>query len=206
MTAITTRVEISRATQREIDDLVELSPRMMASSINRTTRGLRAEAVRQSAAVYNLKQSTLRRYMFLKGATSNNLTGAVTLRVRAIPIEDFSPRIEMREVSLTSRAGHSYTRKLPFVLLARLRGQAPEVVPDAFPLHQRTSGPLRRGEMIRRRIGKDRRRLTRIRYYNFPKEWLDKLIPILREYGGKRLFLEVDAAFRTALGRLKRNG
>ena len=124
------------------------------------------------------------------------MSGSLRLRVRAIPIESFRPRVQMQSFTYQVR-GKQVTRRLPAIYLQRFRDGEAKYVGPAFPLTQRRTGAVRRGEKVRRRIGPERDRLTRIRYYTFPKQFTEEvLLPDAQAFVGPAIAVELRRAFR----------
>lgn len=177
-------------------DLNQRAKPSLVTAINRVSRDLRTRVVRKSIEVYNISRRDLMPFVTQRRASGNNVRGSVSLRVRAIPIEFFRPRVKMQDFTYT-RGGRSITQRLPSVYLKRFKNGAEKYVGPAFPLTQRRSGALRRGEKVRRRIGPERDRLTRIRYYTFPKQFTEEvLLPDAVAYIGPAISVELRRAFR----------
>lgn len=184
------------AVRRSLGELGRNARPAMVTSINRTSRDLRARVVKRTVQVYNLSRRELNPYVIIRGATASRISATVTLQVRAVPIEAFRPRVRMQAFTFKLR-GRSITRTLPAIYLKRFRAGAEKYVAPAFPLHQRTSGLLLKGDSVRRRVGDDRARLTRIRYYTFPREFVTRqLLPDARQFVPERVELELDRALR----------
>lgn len=186
--------------------------RTAVQSLNRAAERARTFAIRRTSEIYNLSTRQLQPYLRLRRAASTGFTGSVSASLnfllRAIPIEQFKPRIEMRQFTVNVR-GRPVRRRLATVLLQLYRAGAPKIVTPAFPLRQRATGRLRPGESIRRRVGAARDRLTRIRYFTFPQRFLDEtLLPDTAAFAGETLRVEFDRALRIDRGgrtRLIRN-
>ncbi|MCX7062842.1 MAG: hypothetical protein NTZ11_18395 [Gammaproteobacteria bacterium] len=167
------------------------------AGLNRTIARARTFAGRKTTETYNLSTRDIAPFIRTRNVTrSGPLEGSLDLRVRAIPIETFKPRVVMQRFTYAIR-GQMVTRRLPTIELKRFRKGNPKKIPGAFPLQQRVTGRLRTGDKVRRRIGSDRNRLTNIRYYTFPKRFVNEtLLPEVRAFVGPRLRIEIDAAFR----------
>lgn len=192
---MTAALEVSGARLPTRHDLQQVA----RQSLNRTIARARTFAGRKTVETYALSTREIAPYVVARNATlgfDGQLEGSVDLRIRAIPIETFKPRIVVRRFTYAMN-GHVVTRRLPTVELQRFRQGAPKLVRPAFPLTQRSTGRLRSGDKVRRRIGPDRGRLTRIRYYTFPRKFVDEVLaPAVREFVGPRLQIEFDNAFR----------
>lgn len=177
--------------------------RIAQQGLNRTIDRARTFAGRKTSETYNLSTRDIAPYIRTSKVTvrSEKLEGSVDLRVRAIPIETFKPRVVVRSFTYAWR-GRTITRKLATIEVQRFRRGTPKLVGPAFPLQQRVTGRLRAGERVRRRTGPDRDKLTYIRYYTFPRRFVDEtLTPAVREFVGPRLRIEIDAAFRAFTAR-----
>lgn len=151
-------------------------------------------AVDQTSSKYNLTPDRLRQYVGLEEVSG--LSATVQLRIRPIPIEEFAPEIRMRRYTWRDKLGRRHSQELPSVYFQRLRDRKPRLVRPAFPLEQRTSGQLRAGEKVRRRVGSWRERLTNIRYFSFPHNWLrNELIPAVESRMVDDYALEFRASF-----------
>jgi hypothetical protein len=147
---------------------------------------------------YNLDADTVREFVTLGGPGDGSARASLTLKVRAIGIEAFKPEIRMVRFSGPDKLGRRYAnRELPEVRLARLRGGTPKRVTGAFPLRQRTPGALQGGDDIRRRTGTAREKLTRIRFFTFPRKFVrEALLPAIRATVTELAGIEVREAFR----------
>lgn len=180
----------------------------LVSGINRVSRDLRSRVVRKSTEVFNISRRDLTPFVAQQRATRTNVRGGVSLKVRAIPIEFFNPRVQMQDFTF-QRGGKTVTQRLPAVYLKRFRNGSEKYVGPAFPLQQRRTGRLRKGEKVRRRVGAARDRLTRIRYYTFPKQFTEEvLLPDAAAFVGPAISVELERAFRryTARGRRELRG
>lgn len=168
-------------------------------ALNRAARNARSFAIRRTSEVYNLSTRQLQPYLVLRRSSQGkdgSISASLGFRIRAIPIEQFKPRIEMRQFTVNVR-GRPVRRRLATVLLQLYRAGSPKLVAPAFPLRQRTSGRLRPGEAIRRRIGPRRDRLTRLRYFTFPQRFLEEtLLPQTAAFAGENVNVEFDRALR----------
>ena len=179
-------------------------PATIASSseaaLNGAAKAVAVEAARYTASVYNLDVETLAQYIAIKEATKGSRgvsSASVTLRSRAIPIEAFKPQIRMQLFNFVDARGRHVSRLLPAVYLARFRNASPRYISVAFPLTTRSSGSLAAGDRIRRRTGKDRGKLTRLRYFTFPKEFTQNdLLPHLLSFAGETMRVSLRAQIR----------
>lgn len=179
-----------------VRDLGRAAPTALVSSINRTARDLRSRVVRKTTEIYNISRLDLTPFVSIRRASRNKISGQVSLLIRAIPIEFFRPRVKMQVFTFQSR-GKTVKRKLPAIYLRRFKGGKEKYVAPAFPLKQRTSGALRKGEKVRRRIDARRERLTRIRFYTFPQAFVaETLLPDALEFIPERIQLEMRRALR----------
>lgn len=181
----------------------------LVTAINRVERDLKSRILTRTTGVYNISRRDLAPFVTVQPASRNNVNGTVRLLIRAIPIEAFRPTVRMQEFTFTVR-GKTVTRKLPAIYLRRLRNGPEHYVPPAFPLTQRRGGVLARGERVRRRIDERRDRLTKIRYYTFPEQFVkDDLLPDAQEFIGPAIAVQLRSAFRRAdsrgVDRLRRN-
>lgn len=180
-------------------------------AVDEAAAAIGREARRRTEAVYNLRANAISPYINVRSAQAVKGTALarVELAVRAIPIEVFAPQVRMQTFSYTDSRGRRVTRELPAVYFTRLRGGAPRYLRVAFPLQQRNSGALSAGDSIRRRIGPDRDRLTRLRYFTFPSRFLKQdLLPHLKQFGGDSVRVSLREAIRTLTKRgrtLRRN-
>lgn len=161
-----------RALFKDIGRSVDKS---LVEAINRTARDLRVRMVRKTTDVYNISPRELSPYVTVSRASAGQILAKVSLKIRAIPIEAFKPRVRLQNFTYQVR-GRTVTRKLPAIYLKRYRNGTEHYVAPAFPLSQRSGGVLKRGEQVRRRIGRDRDRLTRLRYYTFPRKFVDDVL------------------------------
>lgn len=184
------------AVRSALNDLGKQGSPALVTSINRVARDLRSRVVKKSLEVYNISSRELTPYVAIRRASRSSMRGSVSLQVRAISIEAFRPRVRMQSFTYKIR-GKEVTRKLPAIYLRRFKGGAEKYIGPAFPLHQRTTGVLKRGDKVRRRIGAARDRLTRIRYYTFPKQFTEEvLLPDAQAYIGPAIAVEMRRAFR----------
>lgn len=168
----------------------------LVSSINRVSRDLRTRVVRKTTEFYNVRPRVLREYVILRQASKNSLSGGANLEIRALPVNAFSPRVRMQRFTF-QRRGQQVTQQLPAVYVTLLKSEGPQYAKPAFPLQQRTSGAIRPAEKVRRRIGERRDRLTNIRYYTFPKQFIeDVIVPDVAPFIPERMELEIDRAYR----------
>lgn len=175
-------------------------------SVNRVANTVRSQAAKRTAAVYNLRQKTLRKAISIKGASQGGDTATVTLHIRAVPLTEFSPRVRMQTFRFTDSLGRRVNRRLPTVRLRIFKSGSARYIGPAFPLRQRYSGGLAPGDTIRRRAGSSRGKLTALRYYTFPNRFLrQRLMPQLRDVVDDRVGVEFRAAHRNQLRRLVGN-
>ncbi len=168
------------------------------AALNRTIERARTLAGRKTVETYNLSTRQIAPYVRARKVTikSDRLEGSVDLRIRAIPIEVFRPQVVMKTITYTLR-GKIVTRRVATIELQRFRSGTPKLVRPAFSLTQRRTGRLRAGEKVRRRIGKERDKLTKIRYYTFPRKFVaETLAPAVKVFAVQRIRVELDAAFR----------
>lgn len=173
-------------------------------AVNTASTAARDAAVDYTYQRMNMDREDIAKYVDFHRTTTGQTGGTIVLKVRGIPLEMFHPSVQMQNFSFTDRAGRRVTRSLPAIYYTRFRGGASKYLRPAFPLHQRTSGFLTSGDRILRRIGSradDRTRLTRFRFYTFPKQFLqDELLPHIKEVVGPSFKVAFRGAFR------KRNG
>lgn len=177
------------------------------AALNRTIERARTFAGRKTVETYNLSTRQIAPYVRARKVTvrADKLEGSVDLQIRAIPIETFRPQVVMRQITYNVR-GRTVTRRVATIELQRFRNGTPKLVRPAFPLQQRRTGRLRAGEKVRRRTGRARDKLTKIRYYTFPRKFVaETLAPAVRAFVGPRIRIELDAAFRAFSARAGRN-
>lgn len=190
------KTELASNPAAVLTELGQNATRIALQSLNRAAQRARAFAIRRTSEIYNLTARQLQPYLVLRRASRGQNSASLVFRLRAIPIEQFKPRIEMRRLTYT-RLGRSITRRLATVHLQLFRSGPAEYVRPAFPLQQRTSGRLRTGEKIRRRIGPVRDRLTLLKYYTFPLKFLQEtLLPQTAAFAGETLNIEFERAVR----------
>lgn len=176
-------------------------------SVQSTLEYLKAEAARRTALRYSLSQDKLGSFVLVRRAsvTADGVGGSVTLQLKAVPLTEFGAEVEMREFSLTSRAGRTFTRRLPTVQVAIYRGRLPRALPGGFPLRQRNTGALLAGESVRRRASADRgtrrdgtygAKLTGFRFYTFPTRITKQLVPQLSADVQRKLGVDFKVAYR----------
>lgn len=193
---VTVNVRGDAEVRQALRDLGKNATPALVASINRVVRDTRSRVVRKTTEIYNISARDLRPYVSAKSASKNDPNALIRMHVRAIPIEFFKPRVKMQTFTFQVR-GKTVTRKLPAIYLRRYRGGAEKYVAPAFPLTQRRTGLVARGEKVRRRIGADRDRLTRIRYYTFPKQFVDEvLLPDAQQFIPERMRVELRSAIR----------
>lgn len=182
-------------------ELEVVSRSQVASRINRVARATRTDAIAKMRETYNLSRNALAPYLVLSRASPTNLGAALRFKAKAIPLEAFKPRVEMRPTQIQTRRGVR-TQRLPYILLNRYVGKAPKVIPGAFPLRQRTTGRLRSGEKVRKRTSKARGKLTYLRFYLFPQRYLfGTLLPYLRDRANGALVENFRYLVRARTGR-----
>lgn len=187
--------------RRAIRDLGASAAPSLVTAINRTARDFRSRVLSKTTKVYNISRRELGPFVRERKASRASITASVSLAIRAIPIETFKPRVRMQKFTFRLR-GRTVTRTLPAIYLKRLRAEAAQYVGPAFPLTQRRSGALAAGEKVRRRIGSERERLTRLRYYTFPREFIDEqLLPDAAAFIPERVALEIRRAVRRKTAR-----
>lgn len=180
---------------RRLQELPESEERAALAGLQAAADAAVSLAVDRTSAVYNLTPDKVRQYVKTRNVSVKSAW--VQLQIRAIPIEEFAPEIRMKQYTWRDKLGRSHTQKLPSVYFQRMRNGKPRLVRPAFPLQQRTSGQLREGGTIRRRIGAARDRLTNIRYFSFPKRFLrDDLVPAVKERMVEGYGVEFRSAFR----------
>ncbi len=182
--------------RRALNELSRSTRPALANSINQTAADLRGRVIQKSTEIYNISPRELAPFVSVRRASASTLSGSIRLDIRAVPIEAFKPRIAMQQFTFSIR-GRTVTRTLPAVFLKRFRKGSERYVRPAFPLTQRTSGTLQSGEKIRRRTGTDRQNLTALRYYTFPRLFIDQtLLPDAQKFVPERVSLQLRAAFR----------
>lgn len=173
-------------------------------ALNKVITAARTVASRKTTETYRLSTRQVLPYITARkvSASAGELSGSLELSIKPISIEAFKPRVVMKTVSYTWR-GRTVTRRLATIEVQRFVDGAPKLVGPAFPLTQRRTGLLRAGEQVRRRIGKDRNKLTRIRYYTFPRKFVaEQLAPAVQAFAPERFAIELLAARRfTTKGR-----
>lgn len=194
MSLINGRLEVS-------GELETISRSQVASRINKVARAARSDGIAKMRETYNISRNSLSPYLVLNRASPSKLEASLRFKIKAVPIEAFKPRVQMRPTTIKTRRG-TRVQRLPYILLNRYVGKAPKVIPGAFPLKQRTSGPLRSGEKVRRRTSHKRGKLTRLRYYVFPERFLfGELLPYLRTRANGALVENFRYVVRTRTGR-----
>jgi hypothetical protein len=195
--------QVARAAGQEPDVLREAA----RDSVQSTLEYLKAEAARRTALRYNLSQDKLGSFVLVRRASvsADGVSGSVTLQLKAVPLTEFGAEVEMREFSLTSRTGRTFTRRLPTVQVAIYRGRLARALPGGFPLRQRNTGALLDGEGVRKRVGSGRghrsdgtygAKLTGFRFYTFPKRITNQLVPELNADGQRKLSVDFKVAYR----------
>lgn len=180
---------------RRLQELPESEERAALAGLQAAADAAVNLAVDRTSAVYNLTPDKVRQYVKTRNVSVKSAW--VQLQIRAIPIEEFEPEIRMKRYSWRDKLGRQHSQMLPSVYFQRLRNRKNRLVRPAFPLQQRTSGQLRAGGTIRRRIGAARDRLTNIRYFSFPKRFLrDDLVPSVKERMVDDYGVEFRSAFR----------
>lgn len=198
--ALSIRVTGLQQAVKELRQLPELLRESAKQAVDATVEHVRLEAIRRTSQRYNLSEATLSHYVYPRRAsvTADGARGSVELQIKAVPLTEFGAKVVMRPVTLTGRTGTRYQRTLPSVEVALYRNQRPRRLPGAFPLRQRSDGSVFASESVRRRIGKDRGKLTGFRYYTFPKRITQKLVSELQREGGKQLRVSLRIAYRKA--------
>lgn len=168
------------------------------TSVKLLVERARDRVVALTTETYNLDAETVKQFVTLGGPGDGSERASLTLKVRAIGIEAFNPIVNLVRFSGPDRIGRRFNnRELPEIRLSRLRGKAPRRVTGAFPLRQRTPGALQSGEDIRRRTGTAREKLTRIRFFTFPRKFVrESLLPAIRATVTELSGIEVREAFR----------
>lgn len=175
----------------------------LVTAINRTARDLRSRVVKKTTEFYNVRPRVLREYVAIKRASRTDINGQVQLKIRALPINAFSPRVRIKRFTY-QRRGQQVTQQLPAVYVTLLKSAGAQYVAPAFPLRQRTSGVIGANEKVRRRIAERRDRLTQIRYFTFPRQFVeDVIVPDVEPFIPARMTLELDRAYRRLTARLE---
>ena len=168
------------------------------AGLNRTIERARTLAGRRTSEEYNLSTRQLLRYVKARKVTrkSNKLEGSVDLSIQPIRLEEFRPRIVMKQFTYVIR-GKTVTRRLATVRIRHRRNVPLATVQPAFPEKQRESGSFVRTDRIFRRVGAARDKLTFLRFHTFPLKFIDeKLLPSVQQFAGPRLQIEMDQAFK----------
>lgn len=167
-------------------------------ALNRVITASKGVVANKTIETYRLGRNTARKYIKTRKATATayGLEGAILLGIDEVPIEAFKPRVVTRLTTVTWR-GRQITRRIATIELQRFVKRPPKLVGPAFPLRQRRSGLLRRGELVRRRIGKERRELSYLRYHTFPRRFVrEELEPALQAFAPARFAVEFQSALR----------
>lgn len=189
-------VRSAEGVRQSLNELGADAGKALVSSINRTARDLRSRLVARTTQTYNIGRKDLLPYVVIRSATRTSVSATVKLQIRAIPIEAFKPRVRLQKYTYSIK-GQTVTRRLASIYIKRYRQGAAKLLRPAFPLTQRETGPLRPGEEIRRRISAARDRLTRIRYYTFPRQFVEKtLLPDALAFIPERVGVELRRALR----------
>lgn len=180
--------------------LPDVSREAGRETVNSVARHLAQVARDKTAEVYNLAPSVLDSFIRVKEASEDGSGAEVTLQVRAIPYENFDPKVEFAPTPVRA-FGRAQTTIVPLaqVAIKLFRRGTPRVLKGVFPLKQRKSGQLQPGEKLRRRIGPRRDRLTGLRYVTFPERFLERLLPELQQQAGDDVTLQFSAAWRSAV-------
>ena len=195
----------ARSAAAFVEGLPDVQRRAASLSLRVAAEAASNAAVDRTTATYNLDADVVREFVQIRQISEGDDSATVTLQVRAIHIEAFAPEIRMRRFRYTDKLGRVVDRLLPSVYVARLRGRQARFLRPAFPLRQRTDGPLNAGERIRRRAGESRSRLTKLRYFSFPKKFLrDDLLPAATAAAGDGFAVEFRALFRRLSSRGRR--
>lgn len=159
--------------------LAEASRAMDAAARQAANQGARkaAQVARKATSeVYNLTERTLADYISIRQATVSQSFARVRLRIKAVPLSAFGARIKMQRFRFTDSLGRNVNRLLPTVHLKLYRAGGVKHFRSLFPLRQRSDGPLYEADRIKRRIGKERLKLTVPRYFTFPKRILNETV------------------------------
>jgi hypothetical protein len=192
---------------KELGALPGLTEQAGIEAANVTAKGTRQYALKLTTQRYNLDVEDLEPFIALREATTPRGGASVTLKARAIPISAFKPQVRIQSFRLVSRGNKpkTYTRRLPTIYVQRFRSGSPKHLHPYFPLHQRTDGALSPTDRVRRLVASKGKtgdytdRLTGVRYYTFPKRFLNEIRPKLAAYVGERGSVELNAAFRKRL-------
>jgi hypothetical protein len=194
--------DAARSDLRAVPALVDKMSQAAVTAVANATKG---EASRLTRQKYAIGESDLDPFIRVSKLGNTPQGGAsVTLLARPLPLSVFRPTVKMQTYTLKSRAGRTYTRKLPTVWVKRFaRGSAKQLKPY-FPLHQRRNGLLAAGDRAARRVGNTKvgrdgyegNKLTGVRFYTFPKTFLQTIRPQLVDFVGARGSLELREAFR----------
>lgn len=179
----------------------------LIDTVNKMAEDARQTVIDEVSAKYNISAGDLQQYITIRRASpgGNGVSASVDLQIKAIPLEFFRPEIRIQPVQIRSKSGRTFNAHLPHVYVTLYKDQPRQFVPGAFPLHQRTSGILQSGDRIRKRTSKARDKLTRMRYFTFPRRVLDPILENLQKQSGDNFDVTVRVAFRRN-GVLRSNG
>lgn len=195
------------AARSDLRAVPALAEQVALDAVQATGKATKQEASRLTCKTYAIAAADLDPYITFTAARSAQGGASVRLLARPLPLSVFRPTVKMQTFTLRSSAGRTYKRKLPTIWLKRfVKGSAKQLKPY-FPLHQRSTGPLASDDRAARRIGTPGNfvfnsqgapsdKLTGVRFYTFPKRFLQKLRPQLVEFIGDRGNLELRGAFR----------
>ncbi len=179
----------------------------------RTAESTRKRAITLTTQRYNLDAEPLEPYVTTGYTGTGGRTdgwASVRLLARPIPVSEFKPQVRMRSFRLVSRGTKpkTYTRRLPTIYVQRFRSGSPKHLHPYFPLYTRENGPLPPADSVRKRVGKTKigrvvngvgyegNKLTGVRYYTFPKQFLREIRPQLVRFVGDSGQIELRSAFR----------
>lgn len=188
---------VQAAVRRTAQEPEEIRKAAVAA-VEATVERVRLRAVRRTGDRYNLTGSVVEQFVSVGTVTvrAGGASGSVRLKLKALPLHLFGARLEMRQFTLRSRAGRTFTRTLPTVRVAIYRGSVPKTLPGGFELRRRNDGDLAPADQVRRRIGAERGKLTGFRYFTFPRSFTASLLPDLQAVGSRTLAVELRAAYR----------
>lgn len=190
-----------------LSGLAQAADQAVRESINTVAERVEKAAVDKTLDRYNIKRNTLQQSVSLRRASAGQNSATVTLQVKAIPFEEFSPTVRMQAVPVRAFGRYQTRRMQAYVRVKYYKRGGAKLVPGAFPLRQRSGGPLQTGDRIRRRTGAARDKLTVLRYFTFPKRHLAALVPELEKLAGDGVAVEFNPAWRSALqGKSGRSG
>lgn len=167
-------------------------------SLNETADRIEKEAINRTLSEFNIPRPELEKAVFVQRASEGRDFATVSLKIKAIPFESFSPQVQMKPVDMLAFGKHRTRRMLPHVSVRYRRGAAAQYVRPAFPVAS--------GSRFKRRTGKARHKLTVLRYFTFPKRHMAKMLPELKDLAGETVSVSFSSAWRSRLGSLRRNG